>query len=393
MAKHRRTIVLGDLHLTRRSEPAVARDFAALLDEVGGARVIVAGDFFDFTMDAATCDRSEATRSVLAAHPPLRGAIGRFVDSGGELVLLGGNHDADLGSCELRSALLDAVEPTVAGRARISGSPWFLRERSLHVEHGHFYDPDNAPAHPLVVGARSLGVHFSAEFLNPTGAHRYLQANDDTPLKLFLSAFRWYGPRGPYVVYRYFRTALDALARSGPFYRARGERRIGQEHQARFAIETGVAPSLVDDLIALGAPPTLESWYETFARLYLDRALPTVLCSAGVAAVAAGWRRAGGGCLALGASLLTISWLNGHDRYRGRVVDQLGAAAERIADSTDAQLVIFGHTHREALGKRYANTGSFAFPRHASGRPLLEVEWGAGRPRALRRYVSADCDC
>lgn len=62
----------------------------------------------------------------------------------------------------------------------------------VHIEHGHSHDPDNAPAHPVVVGGRPLGVHFSAEFIHPTDTHRYLQANDGTPLNLFLAAFRWY---------------------------------------------------------------------------------------------------------------------------------------------------------------------------------------------------------
>ena len=75
-------------------------------------------------------------------------------------------------------------------------SPWFFREGGLHVEHGHLYDPDNAPAHPLV-GAPSLGVHFVEEFIAKTGAFAYLNANDGTPLELFLCAFPGTGARAP----------------------------------------------------------------------------------------------------------------------------------------------------------------------------------------------------
>ena len=64
------------------------------------------------------------------------------------------------------------------------------------------------------------------------------------------------------------------------------------------------------------------------------------------------------------------------------------AAIEEIARAaySGAKLVVFGHTHREAEDDRYANTGSFAFPRGAPGRPYLEIEGDAESPRAVRRY-------
>ena len=45
-----------------------------------------------------------------------------------------------------------------------------------------------------------------------------------------------------------------------------------------------------------------------------------------------------------------------------------------------------GHAHREASDAGYANTGSFAFPRGAPGRPYLELSKGASTPIAERRY-------
>lgn len=365
-----RTLVLGDLHLTRHSAPELTRDFASLLAAHPGSRVVVAGDFFDLMTDAPHGERREAIAGVLGAHPCLGRAIGEHVDRGGELLLLGGNHDADLGRDDVRAALAELIAPSAAGRERIRAAPWFVREAGLHIEHGHFYDPDNAPEHPLVTGEHSLGVHFSAEFIHPTQAHRFLTANDATPLKLLMAAFRWYGPRGPYVVYRYFHAAFAALAKSGPFYRARAERHLGEERHADFAREAGVPAALVDQIMALGARPTLEDWQRTFARLYLDRALPTILAGASAAAAGAGWRKSGAAGVGLGSMLLVLSWLHGHNRYRGRVVDHLEDAAGRIVATTGADYVIFGHTHQEALGPRYANTGSFAF---SPGRPFLEV--------------------
>jgi hypothetical protein len=47
--------------------------------------------------------------------------------------------------------------------------------------------------------------------------------------------------------------------------------------------------------------------------------------------------------------------------------------------------VVVGHIHREASSEAYADTGSFAFPRCAPGRPFLEIEGSADLPRAVRR--------
>jgi UDP-2,3-diacylglucosamine pyrophosphatase LpxH len=385
-----RTLVLGDLHLTRFSTAEVTRDLCAFLARHAGERVIVAGDFFDLVTDDPRRERRETVKAVLDKTPALRAALGTFLDRGGSLTLLGGNHDAELGRSDVRDALVEALAPSAEGRARLVASSWFLRHGGVHLEHGHFYDPDNAPAHPLVIGEPSLGVHFSAEFMHPTQAHRYLSNNDTTPLKLLLSAFTWYGKRGPYVVYRYFHAAFLALARSGPFYRARHERRHGDGYEARYAEDAGVPRELVDQLLALGPTPTLESLSATFARLYMDRVTATLLATSGLASMALGARSSGAALTILGALLMTASWVHQHDRYVGSVVERLDLAARRITETTDAKLVIFGHTHREALGDGYANTGSFAYPRGAPGRPYLEIVDGAGGPRAVRRYLEPE---
>lgn len=382
-------IVIGDLHLTRHTPAAVSADLARLLAAHAGEPVVLAGDFIDLSTDAPHAERREAIEGVFAVHEHARRALGRHLDGGGELILLGGNHDADLGQRDIGPALLDAVGPSAAGRERLTTCPWFWRHRGVHLEHGHLYDPDNAPGHPLIVGEPSLGVHFSAEFIHPTGAHRYLQQNDETPLKLFLSSFRWYGARAPYVIYRYFHAAFAALMKSGPLYRGAPERRQGEVMHARYAEEIGVPAAMVDTILAQGAPSTLESWPATFARLYLDRVAATLLVTSGLGATAAGSKKAGAALATLGAMLMTTSWLSGHNRYRGSVVEHLTSAARRIAAHTDAELVVFGHTHRQCVDEPYSNTGAFAFPETgAPGRPYLRIEWnGFERPRAVERHL------
>ena len=390
MSTARRTVVLADLHLVRKTPPDVSRDLARLVAAHAGARIVFAGDLFDLSSEAPEMPRPRALREALEAHPEVRAALAEHVDRGGELWLAGGNHDAEVGEPGFGAALVAGLGLAARAEARVRTTPWFFHDGAIHIEHGHLYDPDNAPAHPLVVGQRSLGVHFVEEFIAPTGAHRYLQANDQTPLKLLVSAFRWYGPRAPYVVYRYFHAAFGALAQSGPFYRGRAEASAGEAHVTRFTEDAGVPRDIADALVGLAATPTMESLARTFSRLYFDRVLATLALTGGTAAVAMGRRRAGAAALAGGAMAMAVSWAAGHNRYAGTVAERLSESARHVADATGAKLVVFGHTHKEALGERYANTGSFSFPRGAPGRPFVEIEGGPEAPRAVARYWGAE---
>ncbi len=389
MSCTRRTLVLADLHLVRDTPRAQSLDLGAFVEAHPGARLVVAGDLFDLPSSLPRLPRDQAVIAALGAHPEVRAALARHVDLGGELWLLGGNHDAEMGQRDFHEALLGAIAPSSEGRRRIRTSPWFFREGGLHLEHGHHYDPDNAPAHPLVVGERSLGVHFVEEFIAPAGAQRYLQNNDATPLELFLSSFRWYGPRAPSVIYRYFHAAFQAMLKSGPLYSAGAEVHLGRARAQRFAEELGLPPALIDSLLTLGATPTMESMSRTFTRLYFDRVIATLAMTSGLCALGVGARKPGAVILGLGALLMGASWAAGHDRYRGTVTERLAESASAVREATGASLVVFGHTHREALADGYANTGSFAFPAGAPGRPFLEIEGSLDRPRAVRRYWPA----
>lgn len=381
-------VALGDLHLTRTTPRTVSDDLARLVDEHAGARIVIAGDLFDLSADLPKQPLERAIDEVLTTHRQAKEAFGRHLLQGGELWLVSGNHDAAVGFGDFRAALENALELPAEARSRLRTTPWFFREGHLHIEHGHLFDPDNAPSHPLVLGEASLGVHFVEQFIAPTGAYRYLNMNDETPLKLFLSAFSYYGPRAPYVIYRYFHAAIHAIVRSGPGFKRRSslEEPLGEEEVARFTEALGVSPELARTLLGLGARPTLESISRTFSRLYFDRVLSTLAMTAGLSAVALGQKRAGKTAFSLGALAMASSWARGHNRYRGTTAEQLADGAQRIVDATQARMVIFGHTHREALGENYANTASFAFPRGAPGRPFLEIEADPENPKAIRRY-------
>jgi UDP-2,3-diacylglucosamine pyrophosphatase LpxH len=391
-----RTIVIGDLHLVRDTPAGVVSDFLRLLREHAGARVVVAGDLFDLSADHPGEEKGPALRDALAAQPAIKRALQEHVERGGRLDLIGGNHDAALGDPDELAPLAKALELSTEDAKRMRSTPWFFREGGLHLEHGHLYDPDNALTHPLVVGVRSLGVHFTEEFIAPTGAFRYLNSNDRPPLELLLSAFKWYGVRGPYVVFKYFDAAFRAVLKSGPFFEGHGEALVGAAREADFMQKHGVDSegrvlfdeTLVNQMLALAARPTMQDAAATLSRLYLDRVAATCSILAGSALLAAGKHRAGAWAIGAGALAMSISWAAGHDRYGGSVPERLAESAGKIAATTGAKLVVMGHAHRETDAPFYANTGSFSFPQRAPGRPFLEIEGTADAPRAVRRYIT-----
>lgn len=379
-----RTIVLGDLHLVRETPTAVIDDLVQVVEAHRGARVVFAGDLFDLSADHPRKERAAALRDAVAAQPRVQALLREHLDRGGQVWLLGGNHDAALGDPANETALASLLDVRGAAAQRLKTSPWFMREGGLHLEHGHLYDPDNATTHPLFDNVRSLGVHFVEEFIAPTGAFRYLNNNDGTPLKLLASAFRWYGVRGPYVVYKYFDAAFRAVAKSGPFFRDQaGEQ--SAERERGFMHAHQIPDELLRGMLDVKVSPTMQSMADTLKRLYLDRVSATCALLAGAGLLTAGQRRAGLWSLGAGALVMSISWALGHDRYGGSVPELLAQGAGRVVEHTGARLVVLGHAHRELVSDRYANTGSFSFPRGGAGRPYLEIEGTPEWPRATLR--------
>jgi UDP-2,3-diacylglucosamine pyrophosphatase LpxH len=389
MARTPRTLIFADVHLVGRTPPSVTDDLARLIADHPGERFIVVGDLFDLASERPRLPLPRALDAVLGARPTLRAALATHIERGGELWLVAGNHDMEVGHEGFGDTFHAALGAPLEARARVRTSPWFFREGALHIEHGHLYDPDNAPAHPLVSGESSLGGHFIEHFLAPTNAIQYLNVNDATPLKLFLSSFTWYGPRAPYVIYRYFYTAITVMLKSGPFYGADAEIPLGRDRAERLADELGLPHEMMHAVFESAATPTLKSLAATFTRVYFDRVLATLSMAGGLGAAALGRWRGGAAAFVLGGLVMGASWAKGHNRYGGTVPQRLASGAARVAEATGAKLVVFGHSHREDHAEAYANTGSFAFPRDAPGRPYLELEGTPEAPRAVRRYLTA----
>jgi UDP-2,3-diacylglucosamine pyrophosphatase LpxH len=383
-----RTIVLADIHLTKAAPAALVADLVRIVEAHPADRIVFDGDLFDLSAEpGAPADRAAALHEVLDVHATFRDALARHISGGAELWLVAGNHDAEVGTPRGSEALREALGATGEASARFRTTPWFFEDGGVHYEHGHLFDPDNAPAHPLVDGDASLGVLFVERFIAKTGAHRYLNANDAPPLGLFLAAFRWYGRRGPFVVYTFFETAVAALGKSGDRHRGASERAAGSVVEAAFAEAAGTTPAVLRALLDEAADPTLASTTDTFFRLYLDRVTATLALVGGLGALGLGRRRLGASSVVLGAAVMAASWARRHDRYSGRVEATLRACASRVAEITKSSVVVFGHTHVEALEPTYANTGSFAFPRAAPGRPYLAIEDRDGVPFVERHYL------
>jgi predicted phosphodiesterase len=381
-----RTLVLGDVHLTRQTPVAVVNDLARFFTANRGERILLTGDVLDLSADAPHVDATKAHEKLLA-HPVLTAAMAEHLDHDGEIFWAAGNHDSAVGAPGFAKRLGSALGLSASAQSRLHASPWFFRLGDVHLEHGHRFDPDNAPAHPLVPDGASLGVHFVEEFIVSTGAHAYLNSNDGTPLELFLSSFVWYGVRAPHVIARFFMTAASALRKSGDAFDAVGQIDAGSKKQADFASEHDVELAVVEALRGLGAEPTLASTRNTFSRLYLDRVAATLAIAGGGTAFALGARVAGSIAVLGGGALMAASWARGHDRYGGAVTERLAHGAEEISALTGKPLVVFGHTHEQKVsgGGAYANPGSFAFVRGAPGRPYLEIENRNGASIAVER--------
>jgi len=366
-------IVSSDLHLSGAASAGTARDLAQLMRGNPGHEFILAGDVFNLSWEAPGRAAVDAVSELLSALPELANALREQLASGTPLTILAGNHDAGLLSAEIHDALLQKLE--LAVDAPLSIAPWFVRRAGVHVEHGHFYDPDNAPAHPLAEWSpetEPLGIAITRRFVRPAGAHHFLHAHDTTPLAGITKAFRVYGARTPLIIANWFRVAAKLCLETRRTDRFDAERSAGEAALTEFARLVELDPEVLRSLLSSGAEPTHRNFQKTFMRLYFDRVFAsTGLLLSGAAFLA--WKsRAAGIASLLGGLYLIQSVQRTGNRYEDLPVERLRAAAERVRELTSAETVIFGHTHQVDEGNGYANSGSFGYAPH--GRPYVRVD-------------------
>jgi len=366
-------IVASDLHLSAEASADTVRDLAQLLRNHPGHELILAGDVFNLSWEAPGRSAIEAVVALVQAFPSLSATLREHLAAGNRLTFLAGNHDAGLMSPELRTALLDELELTRAAPLEIA--PWFVRRAGVHVEHGHFYDPDNAPAHPLAEWSpetEPLGIAITRRFVRPSGAYHFSHAHETTPLAGIAKAFRVYGARTPLIIAQWFQIAGQLCLETRRPQRFAAEHAAGEAALQQFAALVELEPEVLRSLLESGAEPTHRDFRKTFMRLYFDRVFASSgLLLSGAAYLA--WKSRALGIAGLLSGLYLIqSVQRTGNRYEDLPVERLRAAAARVRELTQAEAVIFGHTHQVDQVPGYANSGSFGYS--GQGRPYVQVD-------------------
>jgi hypothetical protein len=378
-------VVVGDVHLSHGGEPETGRGLARLVTLHPGSELILNGDIFNLSLDAPSRDPEESVLAMVDAQKELKRALRAHLTGGGRVTILPGNHDFAVARPTLRAPLLALLE--LEEGAPLAVERWFVRRGTLHVEHGHAYDPDNAPTHPLAVptpATEPLGVALTRRFLAPNRAFDFAHATEITPIEALTRAVRVFGVRMPLVLARYFRES-GKFCKDAGFHPAHLEElRTGNELVRVAAAETGLSEELIVAVLEDRPRPTHESFERAFFRLYFDRVASTVATGAFVGLWALSRSRTALGLGALAALYLTEA-VRGRNRYEGLPVRRLRAASERVRALTGAETVVFCHTHVEDQAPGYLNPGSFTY-RHGAGRPYVHATDG----RVERRVLDPD---
>jgi UDP-2,3-diacylglucosamine pyrophosphatase LpxH len=368
------TLVVGDLHLWSDGDPRPAQALVALLAREPDAHLVFAGDTLDFAAEGSN-DDALAAKHLLASFPDLSRAIAERASRGVSTTFLAGNHDASVASPTVLAAIHGALALTSTDRMHVRASPWFTRVGEVHVEHGHVFDPDGAPAHPLAPAIRDdVGIRIYKRFVVPIDGHDLVHANAEPPIKLLARVFRRYGPRAPYVVAKYIQAAVRTATESGRRFPLEADRVEGKKRLESFAAEVELDRDTLERLIGAHATPTMARFTSACARMYLDRvsACAAMAVGAATAVVAPPMLPVGASIATLGALSLSASLIAGADRYGGRVHDKLANGAQSTIAITGARAVVMGHVHVPIDAGAYRNTGSFAFSAHGA-RPYIKV--------------------
>jgi hypothetical protein len=367
-------VVLSDAHLAPGDGRAVSCDLAQLVANHSRAEILLNGDTFTLSGESSEPASLQALGQLLDGHADLRSALRGHLAAGSPVTLIAGNHDAALMAPASRELILGRLE--LIAQAPLSVEPWFVRRNRLHIEHGHVYDRDNAPTHPLArwsLHSEPLGIALTRRFVVPNRAWGFAHAHETTFARGLWQALRWYGLRGPAIVARYYTTATVLWLEAGRESQIAGERAVGDQAVGGLAQRAGVPVECVRELLRAAPPPTHHRRWDMFMRLYLDRSLALLVTASAGALLAGPAPPAGLAAGVVGAGYLTASVLRSGNRYRGQLGPDLRAAAQRVAAVSGAECVVFGHSHREDEAPHYVNTGAFSCPTQR-GRPYLVVD-------------------
>lgn len=382
-------IILSDLHLSHESSVATAHALAELVAARPGHELVLNGDVFGLSHDAKERDPVESVCTLLRRSPLLVAALRAHLASGYPLTFLAGNHDAAVAEGAMRDGLVALLD--VQPGAPLTLEPWFIRRGGVHIEHGHLWDPDNAPSHPLAPWSPTtepLGIQLTRRFVAKHGVWEFAHAHETTLVAGMERAFRLFGARTPALIARYF--AISGLICAETL----GERGLGRERSlGERALEpqaerTGVAASALRQLISSAPPPTHLTFQSTFLRLYFDRVVSVLGVGVGGAATLL---RANPLAALLALASASYLWSNvkqSGSRYQNQPIARLRDGAQLVRRATGAELVVFGHTHVPEAADGYRNAGSFGYPAQSSQRPYLAIHTD-GSPHAHHFASSA----
>jgi predicted phosphodiesterase len=367
-------VIVSDVHLSHEGSAPIADALSRVVRQSAGQEIVLAGDVFGLSSDPPDRDPVESLCTLVAGYPELARAFREHLAAGASLTFLAGNHDAALSDARTRPALLAALD--LADHSPLSVKPWFIRRGDVHVEHGHLWDPDNAPAHPLATwspATEPLGISLTRRFVAKHKVWQFAHAHETTVVEGFRRAFQLFGARAPLLVARYFAASSSICAETLFDRGLSAERESGARAIPAVSKEAGLREGALHELLEAAPVPTHTEFQRTFFRMYNDRVL---------ALLGVGWGAtcALTGALPLGAALtlasggyLGFSVKKSGARYKNQPVRLLRDGAEVVRELTEAKLVVFGHTHVPVTEAGYANAGSFGYPAVGAGRPYLVV--------------------
>ncbi len=371
----RPVLVVSDLHLGPASPAGTGEALATLLRQYPSHELVLLGDIFDLSVEPAGHNPAEAAVRTLRAEAALVIALRERLAQGAPVTVIPGNHDAGLGLAGAARILRAGIETGVD--APIEIAQWFVRRHDCHLEHGHLWDPDNAPTHPAVPPSSEtepLGIAMMRRVLAPHRGLVFAHAHETTPLQGLTRAFREIGWHAPKLVASYYAAAIQLWWQARP-ERFAHELLKGEAELVELSRQRSVDEAQMRGWLAGRPAPRHGQASATFARLYLDRSLATVGLSLALplGLALAPWAGLLTGTTAFG--YLALSLLQGKDRYSGQFLEGMRQSALSLHGESDCRAVVFGHTHVEEAHPGYINTGSFGFAGRR-GRPYLLLESG-----------------
>ena len=399
-------------------------------------RLVIAGDMIDFmrihvpkdhtpTIKESQTESSPNSIPAMWKLPPhnLKGTLhkleqlftlhqktfyrlARFLLAGNDLVLLTGNHDAELDWPEVQEMFLQHLylmaqrdQPSVERetlRARLLFRPRFYYESErIYIEHGHYYDGFcNISESGDTENNQDRRLNSFSHVLNYTQFNKP-KAFENLPLHNIdqwsaLDILGWYAKR-PFaqklqLFYEFFAMSLRLvmMAWSSSFRRLlQTPQASRKQSMARWASQHNLPVEAIEPLHQFVTPPIHTQLFNTIQALYLDRMFLMVVTSFSMTVfLVAPWSPEVKALLATVTTtvFVTLFQFLAHRRPVSKTIPMLFNASLKIAAYLKTPLIVMAHSHhfeqRELYnGQLYINLGAWTVPED-----LMEQEPDTHKP-------------